>query len=310
MGFYRLMYFYLYYRMAACLFGLVASILLFSTGLAQVCLTKSGDGPTLPTFPDQFSTEIEANVFHFNFTLHVTEYYDSINNRGRIDTYSSLGEVNTTLVNYNTLEVSHIMTSADGNKNCFAAPLAANSSRFARRLFGTQLDNDTAHVVTASQFLRFGEEFNETYIGIELVRGIPCHRWQSCNITEGGLANYTIDYFFTQTNWSRNPNMIPVQIIVNGTRTEGNGSNSTVHQVYNVYSFINFQSGEADDDLFRVPPGQPCLGRITGKPIPPLPDDYYSVLYESINLQEAIISYFKVFILSYICNCYTMKYFS
>lgn len=292
-------YFCCVHRMAATMFWLrMTSIVLLATaGLAQICLPKGNDtGPPLPTFPNQFSTEIEANILHLNRTLRITEYYDNINNRGRIDTYSSHG-TSTTLVNYNTLEVSHITTSVDGSKSCFAAPLAANSSRFARLLFGAQFDNGTARVVTTSQFLRFGAEFNETYIGIEMVRGIPCHRWQSCNVSEDGRANYTIDYFFTQSNWSYYPSMIPVQIIVNGTRPDNRTAvDSPIHQVYNVYSFINFQSGPADDDVFRVPPGQPCKGRIIGKPLPPLPDDYYSILYETIDQADSIISYFKVII--------------
>ena len=285
--------------MAVTLFGIVISALLLRIGFAQICLQRApdpGNGQPLPVFPDQFSTEIEANILHLNLTLRVTEYYDNINNRGRIDSYSPVGlEMNTTLVNYNTLEVSHIRTSADGNKSCLAAPLSANSSRFARRLFGAQFDNGTAHVVTTSQFLRFGEEFNETYIGMEMVRGIPCHRWQSCNVTEGGRANYTIDYFFTVSNWSYYPNMIPVQIIVNGTRPDNfSQDDSPIHSVYNVYSFINFRPGPADDDVFRVPPGQPCMGRIIGKSLPPLPDDYYSVGYEFVDRQNLGIRYFKV----------------
>ena len=284
------------HRMVAALFGIVISALLLRNGLAQICLEPGDPGPPLPAFPDQFSTEIEANILHLNLTLRVTEYYDNINNRGRIDSYSPVGMgMNTTLVNYNTLQVSHIMTSADGSKSCLAAPLAANSSRFARRLFGTQFENGTAHVVTTSQFLRFGAEFNETYVGPEMVRGIPCHRWQSCNFTEGGLVNYTIDYFFTVSNWSYYPSMIPVQIIVNGTRPDNRSlDDSPIHSVYNVYSFINFRPGPADDDVFRVPPGQPCMGRIIGKPPPPLPDDYYSVIYETVDKQRLIINYFKV----------------
>ena len=256
--------------------------------LAQVCLGGGGtaDGPRLPTFPNQFFVEIEANVLHRNLTLHVTEYYDNINERGRIETYSESFN-NVTIVNYITMEVSHIMTIND-SKSCFAAPLSANSSRFARSLFGAQFDNGTAHIVTPSQFLRFGEEYNETYIGMEMVRGIPCHRWQSCNTSEGSLTNYTIDYYFTVADWT--PGMVPVQIVVNGTRP----NNGTIHQVFNVYSFVNFRPGPADDDLFRVSPGQPCLGRITGKALPPLPEDYYSALYEVTYSTFSVITYVRV----------------
>ena len=275
------------------LFGLLIYSVL-STGFAQTCLPSSEDGPPLPAFPNQFSTEIEANILHSNLTLRVTEYYDTVNNRGRIDSYSAFG-VNTTLVDYNKLEVSHIMTSADGSKSCFAAPLAADSSQFARRRFGTQFNNGTAHVVTSSQFLRFGEEFNETYLGIYMARGIPCHRWQSCNVSDDGNISYTIDYYFTQSNWSYYPDMLPVQVIVNGTRPDNTSNpNGPTHEVYNVYSFINFRPGPSDDDLFRVPPGLPCQGRKSDKKIPPLPDDYYSVVYETIDQQNKVIKYYKV----------------
>lgn len=272
----------------------VISFLLFlligsSHVYGQECLGGGGteDGPQLPTFPNQFSAEIEANVLHLNLTLHVTEYYDNINERGRVETYSQFSN-NVTLVNYGTMEVSHIAT-INGSKSCTAAPLSANSSRFARRLFGASFVNGTAHIGAPSQFLRFGEEFNETYIGMEMVRGVPCHRWQSCNVSEGSLTNYTVDYYFTQVDWT--PSMVPFQIVLNGTRPNNDG---TVHQVFNVYSFVNFRPGPADDDLFRVPPGQPCLGRVASKVLPLLPEDYYSALYEVTYSTFSIITYVRV----------------
>ena len=89
--------------------------------------------------------------------------------------------------------------------------------------------------------------------------------------------------------------MLPVQVIVNGTRPDNTSNpSSLIHRVYNVYSFINFQPGPSDDDLFRVPPGLPCQGRISDKKIPPLPEDYYSVVYETIDQQNNVISYHKV----------------
>jgi len=278
--------------MLATLLGIIISTLLLKNCFGQICEDVNMNAeapPMLPEFPDQFSTEIEANIRHLNLTLRVTEYYDNINNRGRVDSYSPVGlGMNTTLVDYDTMEVSHIVISPDGSKSCFAASLVANSSQFAQRLFGAQFDNGTAHIVTSAEFLGFGSDHNKTYIGVEMVRGIPCHRWQSCNITTGSRANYTIDYFFTVNNWSYYPSMIPVQIVVNGTRPDNSTDDeSLIHQVYNVYSFINFRPGPADDDVFRVPPGLPCIGRIIGKPLPPLPDDYYSSTYESINQRSA-----------------------
>ena len=38
-------------------------------------------------------------------------------------------------------------------------------------VFGAQFTNGTTHTIS--------EEFNETYIGIETVHGVPCHGWQS-----------------------------------------------------------------------------------------------------------------------------------
>lgn len=254
--------------------------------LAQECLNGTGNEPTRPTFPRQFSTEVEANIFHLNQTIHVTEYYDNINERGRIDTYSEFSN-NVTLVNYDTMEVSHIMT-INGSKTCFAAPLSANSSRRARNVFGAQLVNGTAHILTPSQFLRFGD--NETYIGPEVVRGIPCDRWQSCNISAGSLNNYTVDYYFSQADWD--PSMVPVQIVVNGTSPDSDNG-SAVHEVYNVYSYVNFRPGPADDDLFRVPPGQVCSGRSSSKELPPLPKDYFSALYEATYQTISTVFYYR-----------------
>ena len=96
---------------------LISMVILVGTGHAQVCLTGVKDGPSLPTFPDQFSAEIEANIIHLNLTLHVTEYYDNINQRGRIESYSAFGS-SVTFVNYDTMEVSHIMTGPVGQRSC------------------------------------------------------------------------------------------------------------------------------------------------------------------------------------------------
>ena len=272
---------------------IIAVVALIDVGRTQECLTSSEGGPSLPTFPDQFSAEIEANIIHRNLTLHVTEYYDNINNRGRIESHSAFGK-NVTFINYDTMEVSHIMAGADGQKSCIAVPLATDPSRFARFLFGAHFANGTAHIITTTQFFMFGAEFNETYIGIETVRGVPCHRWQSCNVSTGAERSYTIDYYFTQTNWNYNPVMVPFQMVVNGTSPNRNTSDGSIHQVYNVYSFVNFRPGPADDELFRVPPGLPCLGRQTGKPLPPLPQDYYTMLYETTDPSSKVIWYLRV----------------
>ena len=210
-------------------------VVLLESGCAQDCLSCMNDGPSLPTFPDQFSSEIEANIMHLNLTLHVTEFYDNIDQRGRIESYSAFGS-NVTFVNYDTMEVSHIITGADGQKSCVAAPLYANLSRFARFLFGAQFANGAAHIVQTTHFLMFGAEFNETYIEIETVRGVPCHRWQSCNVNTGSQRNYTIDYYFTQTNWNYNPVMIPFQVVINSTHPDKNTTDGSIHEVYNVYS--------------------------------------------------------------------------
>jgi len=156
--------------MAACLLGFVTSTLLFNAGLAQVCLKGEDGGPEVPRLTPQISFEVEANILYFNYTLHIFEYNDNINNVARVDVYSSLGDVNTTIINYNKAEVSHIMTSADGKKSCFAIPLARESSQVARRLFGTEIINGTAHVAKTIHFiLGFSPGFNRTYIGTEMV---------------------------------------------------------------------------------------------------------------------------------------------
>ena len=272
---------------------IIALLVSLQTGCGQVCLTGIKDGPALPTFPDQFSAEIEANIINARLTLHVTEYFDNINRRGRIESYSTFGS-NVTIVDYNTMEVSHIITGRGGQRSCVAAPLAANSSRSTRFMFGTEFINGTARIVPTTQLLVFGEQFNETYIGIEPVRGVPCHRWQACNVTTGLGRNYTIDYYFTQTNWNFDRMMLPFLIVVNGTVPVINATDGSVRLLYTVYSFVNFQTGPADDDLFRVPPGMPCLGRKTGKPLPPLPQDYYTVLYEYVNPTNRFVVYFRV----------------
>lgn len=280
-------------------------LLLFVSGCvqAQKCFEGIKHGPQLPTLPDQFSVGIEVNLLHLDLTVHVTQYYDSISNRGRVEVHSRSGSM-IILLNFNALEVSYI-TTIGRNKKCFASSLNSHPSQSTDSAHDYKLPFDTlplaaeltAQITAATEFMKFGKEFNETYIGIETVRGIPCHRWHSCNVSEDFHTLYTIDQYFTMSNWSGNPSMMPTQIVINGTWPDSNAPNSTIHKVYNVYSFFNFRPGPADDDLFRVPPGQPCLGRMTGKPLPSLPEDYFTALYETTF--SGTITYTRVS--SYLC---------
>ena len=44
-------------------------------------------GGTLPEWPTDFSTAIEANILEKNYSLEIREYFDYTNNRLRIDTH-------------------------------------------------------------------------------------------------------------------------------------------------------------------------------------------------------------------------------
>jgi len=256
---------------------LVVLVVFVDAGHTQECLTGIEGGPPWPTFPNQLSADVEVVIVHLNLTVHVTEYFDSIKSRGRFESYSKFGS-NVMLFNSDAKEILHIVAETEGRKKCRATPLTTESPHFPPLIGG--------------HFMMFRAK--QAYIGMEIVDGVLCYRWQVCNISIGDEKNYNIDYYFTQNNWTFNPVFVPFQVVINSTQFSTDTSDGPIHQEHLVYSYVNFRSGPVDDELFHVPPGLSCFGKDASKPLPPLPKDYFTLLYEFGDPINKEILYYRV----------------
>ena len=234
-------------------------------------------GPQLPSLPSQFSTTIQAYIFSLSKEIVVREYFDEINNRGRLE-FSSTGRTGYGIFDYGQQEIFLFKS----NEDCVVRKINVNN-RFLRETFGFTVVNGSVHIGTVSDFFRLAK--NDTryirYEGPDEIRGVECDHWQTCHVSEN--RSYILDYYFTRKNsvfnWTSafDNDPIPVQISLNGTHNNGT-------PVQNVYSFVGFNSGQdsVPDEVFRLPTGMVCRGRIPGQDVPRLPN-FFSTHVESIN---------------------------
>ena len=233
-------------------------------------------GPQPPSLPSQFSTTIQAYIFSFNKEIVVREYFDEINDRGRLE-FSSGVWTGYGIFDYNLQEVFLY----NSREECVARRINVNN-RFQRSTFGFTVVNGSVHIGTVSDFFQLAK--NDTrytlYKGTDEIRGVECDHWQSCHVSEN--RSYILDYYFTRnnslSNWTSafKNDPVPVQISLNGTR---NGL-----PVQNVYSFVGFNSGQdsVPDEVFQLPTGTVCRGRIPGQDVPRLPNFFFTHI-EAIN---------------------------
>ena len=269
---------------------ITSAILLFSVTVSLVrsldpfcdesSFVTSDTDPQLPLLPDQFTFSIEATIAERNSTMFATEYLDEFSNRGRFD-FTSGGTKVTVLSDYNLGE-SFVFPDRRMGRECSVNLLASNtpSPMVTRFLFGIEYRDDNTVHIGAPSFI-FYNSINTSrvnYMGIEESRGIPCHRWQTCVVSSENIS-YTLDYYFTNSNLWGVDDWTPVSVELKGTRL--NTTDNTVINIDHYYSFVDYRTGNnsVSGDVFDVPTGLICAGRLTGKPLPTLPD-YFSTSIE------------------------------
>lgn len=233
--------------------------------------------PDLPMFPSQFYYSMEANLVERQSTVSATEYFDETGNRGRFDFIGS-GSKATTIYDYNLREAFVFPNSRTGQA-CSVNILTSNTtSPAARFLFGiVPGENNTVHIGAPSFIFYHGINTSRVnYMDMDnTTRGIPSYRWQTCVSMPNN--SFTLDYYFTNSSlWTNNyavDGYIPVTIVLRGRRLQDNG---TVLDTEHYYNFVEYRTGSeaVPDDVFMVPTGLICAGRLPGKPLPDFPDFY------------------------------------
>ena len=95
-------------------------------------------------------------------------------------------------------------------------------------------------------------------------------------------------YYFATDDWEFAWGDGPIATPIQMTLTARRGDNELNH----VYSFVSFNTGPSSvpDEVFQVPLGLVCTGRIPGPPTPPLPP-YFSATLEVVlkRLRSAVV---------------------
>ena len=251
--------------------------------------------PPLPDFPRQFSFTIEAVLGSRNSTLIVSEYFDDIGNRGRVNTRFN-GTDLIVILDYNLQEVFSIPDLQTGGECTVFDP---TNSVFVNRSFGIEDRNGTLHIGSPVRFIEsIRDESAIRFMEDTVVRGIPVRRWQACTSLPNN--SYTVDYYFTPRTYSYNgesnnfdddDDLLPIQFVLTARRING----SDVLNYSNVYNFYNFKSGpdSVPNDVFAVPNGLRCKGRIEGPPVPEIPK-FFTLYAEAVGDYANRLDTFRV----------------
>ena len=230
-------------------------------------------GVPLPSFPQQFSVQIEASITSRNRSARIVEYYDGVGQRGRIEGYfaespqSGPPERFTFIGDYKSDQGFRIVYPDSESVSCDV--VALENDRYINFTFHEfPGPNGTIQIGSANDLLRFGGHLKdqEVYVGQEYARGVLTDRWQYCYLSEN--RSYVIDYYFAVEGWRlpQNASRTPILATVYGRNLDENGS---YYIVNHTYTFTAFDPSSLGDDMFAVPEGVVCRNRKNLKPLPP-----------------------------------------
>ena len=216
-----------------------------------------------PSFPSQFSVQIEAANGQQNATYRAVEYYDGVGQRGRVDYVDQF----TLISDFNADQAFHIRYAGGRITDCTAVPLEEDrDTNFTfHEIPGP---NGTLQIGSANDFIIPGMLKDQVmYIGQEFVRGVLTDNWQYCFASENG--SYLVDYYFAVEGWSfpLNASRVPISatILINFRAPSGEFVITET-----TYTFTAFDPSPLGDDVFAVPEGVVCKNRKNLKPLPPL----------------------------------------
>jgi len=217
-----------------------------------IFLTLSSGEPTLPKLPNAFLVNVEANLIDQNKTENLREFYDF--NIGwsklEINYFDSFTHY------YNDLNNKQTWIVVNG-QTCEKKPITSSRN---------------FNIRSTADLMVFGDQFNETYVGVEEIRGVPCDKWlTSFNfvdqgfvlpngtlINNGTVYNFNLTYYFTVESWgfrSLNVTRKPMRAFLYGTKTTVNNVTTIINHYY---EFVNFVPRAPLAETFALP--TVCVG--------------------------------------------------
>ena len=253
-------------------FVLVSTLICLANSQPDFSCETPKDEPDLPSLEKRFRVEIEAFLTSRQRTILIEEYYDGPGQRGRINRRFSENEYSI-IVDYKSDQSFHINWATSG-ASCRVESI--ENDRTVNLTFHTIKGPDgNISIGSVNDLLVFGGKYNETYMGVEVVKGVCCNRWQYKLDTPNNT--FTLDYWFSVESWNFSSSLkeVPVQASVEGWIVDDHSP--TGHNFSNYYSFSGFRSlDEQDESKFMVPEGIVCSNRKLGKKLPLLDEQYFS----------------------------------
>ena len=237
--------------------------------------------PPIPTLPNQFYTAFEFSYLEENRSYVFSEHYDDPGNRARLDyVLEDSGEPGVEIYDYDLGE-AFLIPDRERNVACGVKSLEEPSSFLNDSLFRFRYVNGSIHVGSVKGIFDLAGNQSARNCPQKKLRGILCDCWETCHNFDN--LSYTVTYYFSSSEWNYyfpGEATIPVQINVHEASLEDDG---TLSESRNTYSFFGFHSGPSavPDSAFEVPTGLPCLGRISGKDLPQVPQ-YFSMHIERV----------------------------
>ncbi|VDI33570.1 Hypothetical predicted protein [Mytilus galloprovincialis] len=262
---------------------------LFSDSTSYFCNVSVGGDPSkwpkLPDLPNSFKSNIEINMLEESSTLDAVEYFDNLGNRVALHTTKE-GLDGVAVYDFPSNEVFYVTHGV-----CLVANI---TQRPEADLFGVTESDGFLHVMSSSTALKFGQQYNETYMGTDIIRGINVDHWRSCLHWNRSNANFTVDYYFSRSNsWKTSSDFltVPVRADVAGAYITADGSTKAIHHIYEYHAFTGSLDLDSNPDVFETPPGVICKGRKKTKPVPDFPKQFY---YRQELLVSGIVTYIDV----------------
>ncbi|XP_046544825.1 uncharacterized protein LOC124255033 isoform X2 [Haliotis rubra] len=228
--------------------------------------TVSPGDPRLPILPSEFEVHVEGTIIDQSMTVTADEYVSVIIGASSLQVTQG-GNSETVILNTNTNESYHIFDSECTVYNRSTDVVDVLNG-------GSSGMSSMPHTYSTASVLKFAQKYGEVYKGQKTVRGISCDHWQSCMYWGFLGVNFTLDYYFSVSNWTTADGSprIPVRAEIIGYQNLlGPGPDSSFHHIYD---YTGFKSYLTDITVFQTPVGVACEGRRQTRRMPQLRQRY------------------------------------
>eukprot|EP00163_Fabomonas_tropica_P028154 TRINITY_DN5679_c0_g1_i1.p1 TRINITY_DN5679_c0_g1~~TRINITY_DN5679_c0_g1_i1.p1 ORF type:complete len:559 (+),score=121.72 TRINITY_DN5679_c0_g1_i1:245-1921(+) len=208
-----------------------------------------GGGMPIPSLPNDFSMELSASIVEKGYTIHAKEIYDYSNNRLRLDSHK------------NGASMTELFFLDKGVHFSFDTTGTCNRSSIDRA--GRFTDPRTGGLRKTADLFQL-TKLNNTYTGVQSVRGIQCNSWVSTyqgpfppspatgSPLSQAQVSYTLTWYFAVATWSFRGETVhsnPIRAHLVGTDTRKGVTTSFNH----VYDFVDFHTRDPGNLEFNPP---------------------------------------------------------